>query len=66
MVQLSGMSAIDSPSLTGMEKCGEYHCAVDFQLFCLADPSAVPYGSQSAEGIACFGNSAVYFVISCD
>ena len=31
MIELLGMSAVDSPGLTGVEEGGEDNCAVDFQ-----------------------------------
>ena len=39
MVELLGVSAVDSPGLAGVKERGRYHCKVDLQLSSEADVS---------------------------
>ena len=42
VVELFGVSAVDSPGLAGAEESGEYHCTVDHQLGGKAEYSPLP------------------------
>ena len=62
VVELFGVSAVDSPGLAGVEESGEYHCTVDLQLVGKAESSPLPdVLSESPKGSAGLGNPAVDF-----
>ena len=62
LVELFGVSAVDSPGLAGVEESGEYNCRVDLELDGKAKFSPLPdVLSESPKGSAGLGNPAVNF-----
>ena len=60
VVELFGVSAVDSPCLTGIEKSGEYHCTIDLQLGGKAESSPLPnILTESPKGNAGLGNPVI-------
>ena len=63
VVQLFGMSAVDCPGLTGVEKSGKYHCTVNLQLGGYAESSSLPYVlAKSSKCCTGFSNPVVISV----
>ena len=64
MVELLGVSAVDSPGLAGVKERGRYHCKVDLQLSREADVSPLPdILTEASEGTACLSHPVVDFSI---
>ena len=56
IVELLGVSAVDSPGLAGVKERGRYHCKVDLQLSKEADvpplPDILTEASEGAAGLS--------------
>ena len=62
MIELLGVSAVDSPGLAGVEESGQYHCTVNLRLTGEADASPFPdILTESSEGDAGLSNPTVDF-----
>ena len=64
-VELFGVSAIDSPGLTGVEESGQHYRTVDLQLGDETVSSLVPDSfTESSKGGAGLGNPVIDFYIN--
>jgi len=67
MVQLPGMALVDSPSLTGIQKCWKDDGLVDIELCGQAYTSTFPDSwAKSSESCTGFGYPSVGFIIDVD
>ena len=64
MVELLGVSAVDSPGLAGVKERGRYHCKIDLQLSSEADIPPLPdILTEASEGAAGLSHPVVDFSI---
>ena len=64
MVELLGVSAVDSPGLAGVKERDRYHCKIDLQLSSEADIPPLPdILTEASEGAAGLSHPVVDFSI---